>query len=278
MRLTEYATESSVQVVNADERHWRSLPCPDGASRITFGQHEDADLMAREVALDGNGTSFRLSRSPSLLRAVGGADNGSITARVPLIGEFNVSNTLAASAAALGLGIDVEELVMRLAEAPQVPGRLERLVSGEFLVIRDYAHTPDALQRAIAAVRPLADRRLVVLFGCGGDRDRRKRAPMGKIAVEGSDLAVVTSDNPRTEDPDRIIDDIEEGMQGHAYLRVVDRRDAIYRALRLLEPGDCLLLAGKGHETYQIIGREKLPFDEREVVAQALSAPTTRQR
>jgi UDP-N-acetylmuramoyl-L-alanyl-D-glutamate--2,6-diaminopimelate ligase len=276
MRLTEYVVAGGVIVVNADEAHWRSLPRPERTTQVTFGQDHDADLMAREVVMERDGTMLHLTLSPSWQRAL----NVGWTARpvrLPLIGEFNVSNALAASASALALGVGIDDVARRLASAPQVPGRLERLASREFLVLRDYAHTPDALRRAISAARPLTDRRLVVVFGCGGDRDRRKRAPMGKIAVESADLAIVTSDNPRTEDPDRIIDDVEEGMQGHAYIRVVDRREAIHRALRLLEPGDCLLLAGKGHETYQVIGKDRLPFDEREIVNDALSAPTALQ-
>jgi UDP-N-acetylmuramoyl-L-alanyl-D-glutamate--2,6-diaminopimelate ligase len=134
-------------------------------------------------------------------------------------------------------------------------------------VLRDYAHTPDALDRAIRAVRPFArDGRLIVVFGCGGDRDRGKRPEMGRIAEQLADVAVVTSDNPRTEDPDRIIDDIEAGMQRDNHLRIVDRHDAIARALSMAGTDDVILLAGKGHETYQIRGTTSYPFDEREIV------------
>ena len=182
-----------------------------------------------------------------------------------------MSNALAAAAAAWTCGLSVSNIAAGLAEAPQVPGRMERLWAERFLILRDYAHTPDALRRAIGAARPLARGRLIVLFGAGGDRDRRKRAPMGSIATAEADLAVVTSDNPRTEDPDRIIDDIVEGMEGRAHMRLTDRREAIGRAIGMLEDGDCLLLAGKGHETYQVIGTERSPFDEREIVADILA-------
>ena len=147
---------------------------------------------------------------------------------------------------------------------------MERLYSERFLILRDYAHTPDALRRAIGAARPLTTGRLIVLFGCGGDRDRQKRAAMGRIAAADADVAIVTSDNPRTEDPDRIIDDIVNGMAGRAHMRITNRRKAIQRAIGLLEGGDCLLLAGKGHETYQVIGTERSPFDEREIVLDVL--------
>src|SRR6185503_16944968 len=141
-----------------------------------------------------------------------------------------------------------------------------RIVAEPFTVLRDYAHTPDALERVINAVKPITRGRLIVLFGAGGDRDRKKRPVMGQIVARGADVPIVTSDNPRTEDPGTIIDDIEEGMEGVAHVRIVDRREAIRRALAMAKSGDCILLAGKGHETYQVIGTKKLPFDEREIV------------
>jgi len=139
-------------------------------------------------------------------------------------------------------------------------------------VLRDYAHTPDALERALRTLRPLTPGRLIVVFGCGGDRDRGKRPIMGQLAAELADLPVVTSDNPRTEDPDAIIDDVERGMGSVPRLRFADRRVAIAAALGEARTGDTLLLAGKGHETYQVIGTEKQPFDEREIVLAALAA------
>jgi UDP-N-acetylmuramoyl-L-alanyl-D-glutamate--2,6-diaminopimelate ligase len=148
---------------------------------------------------------------------------------------------------------------------------MELLTETPCVVLRDYAHTPDALERALATLRPLTRGRLVVVFGCGGDRDKGKRPIMGRIAVEGADVAVVTSDNPRTEDPATIIDDIEQGMGGIAHLRIVDRLEAIHTVLRQARPGDTVLLAGKGHETYQILGTEKVPFDEQQIVRSAVN-------
>jgi len=138
-------------------------------------------------------------------------------------------------------------------------------------VLRDYAHTPDALERALQSLRPLTPGRLIVVFGCGGDRDRGKRPVMGRIAATLSDLAIVTSDNPRTEDPDAIIADVEQGMGSASHLRMVDRRAAIRAALNAGRSGDTILLAGKGHETYQVVGTTKLPFDEREIVSEIVS-------
>jgi UDP-N-acetylmuramoyl-L-alanyl-D-glutamate--2,6-diaminopimelate ligase len=162
--------------------------------------------------------------------------------------------------------MSIRDIAAGLSDAPQIPGRLEVVVSHPFTVLIDFAHTPDALERVLATLEPLVQGRLLVLFGAGGDRDRGKRPRMGEVVADGADLAFVTSDNPRTEDPDRIIDDILEGMKGAVFRRVTDRREAIAAALEEIHPGDLLLLAGKGHESYQVLGREKHPFDEAAIV------------
>lgn len=260
LRLSAQVQDGGLDVVNADDPAWQALPREPGRRRLTYGVHRPADVQASDVRLGAEGTELTMSF---------GGDRYAV--RLPLIGEFNVSNALAAAAATWGLGLSPATAAQRLASAPQVPGRMERLAGGGFVVLRDYAHTPDALDRAIRALRPLARGRLIVLFGCGGDRDRAKRPVMGRIAARGADLAIVTSDNPRSEDPERIIDEIEAGMEQVTHLRISDRREAIARALHLLQPGDCLLLAGKGHETYQLIGAERLPLDEREIVRDLLA-------
>jgi UDP-N-acetylmuramoyl-L-alanyl-D-glutamate--2,6-diaminopimelate ligase len=262
LRLVGLVPDDGVLIANAEDPAWRDLP-EVPRRLVRFGSGSTVQVRASDVNLGPEGTTLTLTF----------ADHAGSSQRVetPLVGAFNVSNVLAAAAAAWCLGEDPATIAERLATVPQVPGRMERLVSEPFLVLRDYAHTPDALRRAIEAARPLARNQLVVLFGCGGDRDRRKRAPMGTIAVQGADVVILTSDNPRTEDPDRILDDVAEGMAGHAFLRVADRREAIGRAIAMLEPGDCLLLAGKGHETYQIIGTERLPFDEADIVSQLVA-------
>jgi UDP-N-acetylmuramoyl-L-alanyl-D-glutamate--2,6-diaminopimelate ligase len=191
---------------------------------------------------------------------------GGAEVALPLLGDFNVANALAAAATALALEMPVARIGERLSTAPQVPGRMERISDTPCIVLRDYAHTPDALERALTALRPLTRGRLIVVFGAGGDRDRGKRPLMGRIAAERSDLAIVTSDNPRTENPETIIDDIEQGMGGLPHQRITDRLAAIEAAMEEARAGDTLLLAGKGHETYQVIGTDKLPFDEREIV------------
>ena len=253
LRLSSYLALDGIEVVNLDDPVWREMP--DRHGRVTFGQHPAADVRADDIVMDAAGSRFRLA-----------GRWGSAEIVLPLLGDFNVSNALAAAAAALALGRPLQEVSARLASAPQVPGRMERVSERPCVVLRDYAHTPDALERALATLRPLTAGRLVVVFGCGGDRDRGKRPIMGRIAAELSDLAVVTSDNPRTEDPDAIIDDVEAGMGSVPHLREPDRRAAIAAALAGARPEDTVLLAGKGHETYQVIGTDKLPFDEREIV------------
>jgi UDP-N-acetylmuramoyl-L-alanyl-D-glutamate--2,6-diaminopimelate ligase len=257
LKLSSLLGTNGVEVVNLDDQAWRALPLR--SPRVTFGLHPAADLRASGIVLDSAGSRFELS-----------GRFGAAEASLPLLGDFNVPNALAAAACALGLGAPLSEVVFRLASAPQVPGRMERISEVPCVVLRDYAHTPDALARAVATLKPLTRGRLIVVFGCGGDRDQGKRPIMGRIAAEGADLAVVTSDNPRTEDPNTIIDDIERGMGGVPHVRIPDRLAAIRQALTEARTGDTLLLAGKGHETYQVLGTEKVPFDEREIVARAV--------
>jgi UDP-N-acetylmuramoyl-L-alanyl-D-glutamate--2,6-diaminopimelate ligase len=256
LRLSSLLRLQGLEVVNLDDDAWQALPAH--TPRVTFGVHPRADVRATGIVLDASGSRFRLD-----------GRFGSAEVVLPLLGDFNVANALAAAATALGLGRPLSEVVSRLRAAPQVPGRMERIADTPCIVLRDYAHTPDALERALTSLRPLTRGRLIVVFGCGGDRDKGKRPIMGRIAAERADLAIATSDNPRTEDPGAIIDDIEQGMGGMPHLRIPDRLAAIHAALNEAKPADTLLLAGKGHETYQVIGTEQLPFDEREIVQHA---------
>ncbi|MDX2184483.1 MAG: UDP-N-acetylmuramoyl-L-alanyl-D-glutamate--2,6-diaminopimelate ligase [Gemmatimonadaceae bacterium] len=252
--LVSWLAPDGVAVVNADDPAWRELPA--APRQITFGLEQHADVQARDVQYSPEGTGFTLA-----------AFGATAPVQLPLIGDFNVSNALAAAATGLAVGASLEAMAAALTSLPQVPGRLERL-SRSPSVLRDYAHTPDALERALHAVRPFVAGRLVVVFGCGGDRDRGKRPVMGAIAERLADRAYVTSDNPRTEDPERILDDIEAGMTRRDHVRIEDRRAAIAAAIADAAPGDVILLAGKGHETYQIRGTESLPFDEAAIVAE----------
>jgi UDP-N-acetylmuramoyl-L-alanyl-D-glutamate--2,6-diaminopimelate ligase len=257
LRLSALLGLTGIEVVNLDDDVWQAMPAR--APRLTFGLHPAAAVRATSLVLDAAGSRFRVSGT-----------FGSAEVSLPLLGDFNVANALAAAAAALGLGLPLSEVASRLSSAPQVPGRMERISDAPCIVLRDYAHTPDALERALTSLRPLTSGRLIVVFGCGGDRDRGKRPIMGRIAAELAHLAIATSDNPRTEDPDAIIDDIEQGMGGMPHLRIPDRLAAIRAALNEGRAGDTILLAGKGHETYQIIGTEKVDFDEREIVQKAV--------
>ncbi len=260
LKLLTLAAKDAAVAVNADDPAWRVVPRTAGM--VSFGFDPDADLRATDPALDATGCRFRLE-----------GKFGIAEVSLPLPGEFNVANALGAAAVALGLGHSLGRVVERLNTAPQVPGRMERLAAEPFVVLRDYAHTPDALERALMALRPVTQGRLIVVFGCGGDRDRGKRPIMGTIAGTLADLAVVTSDNPRTEDPEAIIADVVAGLpQGAPHLRVADRREAIRQTLEQARPGDTVLLAGKGHETYQVIGKEYRPFDEKDIVAEFLGS------
>ncbi len=202
---------------------------------------------------------------------------GAIAFNSPLVGRFNVENILAAIAAALHMGMSLAEVASRLPEFKSVPGRVERVQvrdTQDVTVVVDYAHTPDSLENLLKAMRPFAQRELICVFGCGGDRDRTKRPLMGGIAARLADRVYVTSDNPRTEDPQAILADVAAGVQADIgakpYTIEGDRRKCIHMAIAAAKSGDTILIAGKGHEDYQIIGKEKIHFDDREEAREAL--------
>jgi UDP-N-acetylmuramoyl-L-alanyl-D-glutamate--2,6-diaminopimelate ligase len=254
-RLVRQAAPGATAVVNADDDVWRALPPAPRTVRYSAGT-VDADVRARGMTYGPGGSLWTL---------LAGDETAGVS--LPLIGDFNVSNALAAAAAAWSLGATAAEIAARLSTLPQVPGRLERIHDSP-VVLRDYAHKPDALERALDAVRPFVPGRLILVFGCGGDRDRGKRPIMGAIAERQADIVILTSDNPRTEDPERILDEIEAGMVRREHRRIEDRREAIAAALALARESDVIVLAGKGHETYQIRGTTSHPFDERAIVAE----------
>lgn len=257
LRLARLVRPGGTCVVNADEPAWSDLD-PGRAGRLTFGLAQGADVRAVQMEASPGGSRWTLT-----------AGGRSARVDLPLPGRFNVSNALAAAAAAVALGLDVEAAAARLSSAPQVPGRMEVLRREPFLVLRDYAHTPEAMERVLATVRPERGR-LLVLFGCGGDRDPGKRPLMGGVAVRGADLVFLTTDNPRSEEPEDIVRDIESGMEDVPHRVVLDRREAIQAALDEARPGDVVLLAGKGHEDYQIFGERREPFDEKAIVTRLM--------
>jgi UDP-N-acetylmuramyl-tripeptide synthetase len=231
---------------------------------VTFSQKSPADLTAENVEVSLiKGTTFLL-RTP-----IGDREIVS-----PLVGRPHVYNMLSAAATALELGYDLDSITKGLKKCVGAPGRFERVPhDGDFAVVVDYAHTDDALLNTLKTARDLTIGRIITVFGCGGDRDKTKRRPMGEIAGNYSDLAIITSDNPRTENPLAIIEEVEVGLKetGTEYLAISDRRDAIYQAISRAQSGDVVIIAGKGHETYQIIGNEKFHFDDREVAKEALA-------
>lgn len=251
-RLLDYLKADGTVVINADAPEWTALR--PRSRPITFATRESADILAENIRYTSDGSKWRLV-----------TPRGAADVSLPLIGDINVENALAAAATAFALGQTPATIAGRLLTVPQVAGRLE-IISKRPTVLRDYAHTPDALERSLKTARAFSRGKLIVVFGCGGDRDKGKRPLMGEIAEREADCAIVTSDNPRTEDPDAIIDDIEVGMHGSKHERVTDRLSAIQRAIDLAEDGDIVLLAGKGHETYQIRGTTSYPFDEMEIV------------
>ncbi|HEY0780070.1 MAG TPA: UDP-N-acetylmuramoyl-L-alanyl-D-glutamate--2,6-diaminopimelate ligase [Gemmatirosa sp.] len=258
-RLVGAIAPDGAAVVNADDPAWMALPA--APRMVRWGVAADtASASAR--ALDVAAVGARADGATTRFSLIAGGTTS--TACVPLVGDYNVANALGAAAAAWTLGMAPDACAERLASLPQVPGRLE-LLRTRPVVLRDYAHTPDSLARALAAVRPFARGRVLVVFGAGGDRDRGKRPEMARAAEAGADVVVLTSDNPRTEDPERILDDVAAGLT-RPYERIEDRRAAIERALALAGPDDVVLLAGKGHETYQIRGTTSFPFDEAAIV------------
>ena len=256
LRLLALLREDGAAVVNASDPAWSDIQAPN---LLTYAVQGEADLRAENLVLSPSGTRFTLHFR-----------GRSAPVALPLVGAFNVENALAAAGAALLMGVSLAEVAALLESAPRVPGRMEPVVTGPFTVLIDFAHTPDALENLLEAVRGLTPGRLLVLFGAGGDRDRGKRRPMAEAVARWADRVYLTSDNPRTEDPGRILDDLEAGLGSISRVREADRRAAIVKAVSESSEGDVLVLAGKGHETYQVVGTEKRPFDERDVVAEAM--------
>ena len=253
----------SAACVNADDP-WADF-MTEGADCpiLSYGiERDDAELRAEKVELSAEGVRFE---------ACFAEESAPTSLAIP--GLFSVHNALGVMSVGLVLGLSLEDCASAMRDAKGVKGRLESVpTDGDYSIIIDYSHKPDALENVLKTLRPVTRGRLIVLFGCGGDRDRLKRPIMGAIAAENADLCIVTSDNPRTEEPDAIIDEILEGMRGKStpVLRICDRCEAIRTAIDKARAGDVILLAGKGHEDYQIVGHEKHHMDEREIVAEYL--------
>src|SRR5213082_3652451 len=253
-----------VAVINIDDRYGRQLLAKihKKVSVVTFGMGASADFRASNYRMEFAGTSYQLD-----------ARGKSYLVRVPLIGRFNVANSLAALAASTALGVGLREAVLSLAKSPQVPGRLEIVpAKRQFQVFVDYAHTPDALLNVLKTLRELGPRRLIVVFGCGGNRGREKRPLMGQVVDQNTDYAIITSDNPRKEDPDKIIAEVEKGFRGNHFEKITDRAQAISRAIEIAQPSDIVLIAGKGHENYQEFADHTVPFEDIQVARRAIES------
>lgn len=253
---------SSIAVTNADDENGLKIVSGLNCKVVSYAVNtNNADYVAKNVKFKSNGVEYEL-----VSELIGRVN-------CPIPGRFSVYNSLCAASIALTLGISFEEVLTAISKSNGVKGRIEVVPTDtDYTVIIDYAHSPDGLENIISSLREIAKKRIVTVFGCGGDRDRTKRPIMGKIAAELSDFCVVTSDNPRSENPSKIIEDILEGIKGVStpYVVVENRREAIKWALEHAEKDDIILLAGKGHETYQILPTGTIHFDEREVVADIL--------
>jgi len=258
-------------VVNMDSAYGRELIKRLGGDDavLSYGVSTDAVIRAEDVRVSAEGCYFVVD-----------TPQGSLPMSLPLIGRYNVSNALAATGACLALGVDLGTIEAALAQFRAVPGRVESVnVDEEFRILIDYAHTAEALHNVLVTVGELTRGRLIVVFGCGGNRDKGKRKPMGVTACELADFSILTNDNPRTEDPREILKQIEEAFPDSArnrYQVIEDRREAIERALDIARPGDTVLIAGKGHETYQEFADTVVPFNDRQVVEEYFSLSGSR--
>ena len=265
--LVEQKHKSGKAVVNIDDRWGQQLLVRLAKEApqlpvITYGMNARADFRASAVKTDIGGTQYQLD-----------AQGKTYLVRLPLIGSFNVYNSLAALTGAASMGVDLRTAVRALADAPSVPGRLQPVpVKRQFRVFVDYAHTDDALTNVMKTLRDLNPSRLIVVFGCGGNRDKAKRPLMAQAVERLADWAVVTSDNPRKEEPAAILADVKAGFRGKAHETVEDRREAIFRAISLAQPRDIVLIAGKGHETTQEFADHTIPFDDLAIARQAIEA------
>lgn len=252
-------------VINIDDPVADFMLSSANCTKMTYGVQKRADLLATDIKIEADGAKFVIC-----------TPQGNISLSLNITGLFNVYNVLGAVGASLAEGVGLQAVKQALESFKSVPGRFELIDAGQqFSVIVDYAHTPDGLENILKTAKEFAKKRIIVVFGCGGDRDRTKRPIMGALAVKYADVVIATSDNPRTEDPEKILDEIESGIiqankDNKPYKRIADRREAIFSAIALAEKDDIVIIAGKGHETYQILKDRTISFDDREVARDAI--------
>jgi UDP-N-acetylmuramoyl-L-alanyl-D-glutamate--2,6-diaminopimelate ligase len=262
-RLFSALAPDATAVLNGQSPQAEIIAGKTTAEILWYGIDSRADLTAHIESMDTSGTVFAMEYA-----------GASSAVRTPLLGLYNVSNCLAAAGLCLAAGFDLETVAAGLSALDAIPGRLEKVAGGDFSVIVDYAHTDDALKNVLATLKPLCKGKLRVVFGCGGDRDNTKRPRMARVAEQLADFVIVTSDNPRTENPEAIIDDIVAGFENGSSETISiepDRRKAIEIAIEAAEADDIVLIAGKGHETYQIVGTRKLDFSDKEIAEECLA-------
>ncbi|MCF6137010.1 UDP-N-acetylmuramoyl-L-alanyl-D-glutamate--2,6-diaminopimelate ligase [Alkalihalobacillus berkeleyi] len=252
--------KQKLAILNADDSATTELKKMTAAQVMTYGIQNVSDIMAKDIKISGKGTEFKLKTL-----------KGMYDVKMKLVGKFSVYNILASFSAGIAAGLDEHKMVETIEHLDGVPGRFEVIDEGQpFTVIVDYAHTPDSLENVLTTIGEFSEGDVQVIVGCGGNRDRTKRPIMAQIAVANSDYAIFTSDNPRTESPEQILADMESGVEDQSFTSITDRKQAIETAIRKAKANDIILIAGKGHETYQIIGDKTFDFDDREVARQAI--------
>jgi UDP-N-acetylmuramoyl-L-alanyl-D-glutamate--2,6-diaminopimelate ligase len=260
LKLFRWLTKEDYAVINIDDPYGGRFVEATQANVLTYGIFSPADIMAKDIEYGISGTRYTLV-----------TPKGSIGIETRLLGRFNVYNALAGVGTAIAEGIDLEMIKRGLERPIRVAGRMEMVDKGQpFTVVVDYAHTPDGMENVLGLARGLNPRRLITVFGCGGDRDKEKRPIMGGVASEFSDEIILTADNPRTEDPEQILADIATGCDTAKVTRIIDRREAIERAIGMAQPGDIVMILGKGHETTQTLKDRTIPFNDREEAEAAL--------
>jgi UDP-N-acetylmuramoyl-L-alanyl-D-glutamate--2,6-diaminopimelate ligase len=250
-----------IAVLNTDEKATEEFIKMTAAKILTYGIENPADVMAKKINMTSKGTEFDLV-----------TPIGTKKVTINMVGKFSIYNVLAAVSACLASSIELETIIQAIEAIEGVRGRFELVDGGQdFTVIVDYAHTPDSLENVLQTIKQFAEGKIFCVVGCGGDRDKTKRPLMAKIATEYSDEPIFTSDNPRSEDPSMILQDMEAGVSGEHYHLISNREEAIHFAVEQANKGDVVLIAGKGHETYQIIGNETFDFDDKEIALKAIN-------
>jgi len=259
-KLFERLSEDSTAIINADDVFGRKLKSMTSAKILTYGIESKADVMAKDIQSHLTGIQFKLI-----------CEEGQAVIRTNLVGLFNVYNILASVAIGLSNNVSLEVIKKGVENVKCIPGRVEPIDYGQdYTILIDYAHTQDALENVLQMIRNSCDSRIILVFGCGGDRDKSKRPEMGQVACDLADFVFITSDNPRSEDPSAIISDIVKGVRSGNYETVVNRENAIRQAMQMAQTGDVVLIAGKGHETCQIFEDKTISFDERQIIRQFL--------